>query len=224
MPAPGVRGTGLRSLRRRAGVPVSAIARHVSVREATVYNWEAGRVRIPDTHVPALAVLLGTAPDVLRHRLRAAPPAPPPGPVRPLRRLRRRTGLTQEAVARRIGSSRYRVGAWERGEVPPLWAVRRLAGVYGVPVSRVAAAAGVTAPPLLDPRRWTPGDLPDALATLRAWTGLTQREAARRCGLHPTSLKAWEAGRTVPSARSRRRLEELYGLPDSALLAACPGA
>lgn len=117
-------------------------------------------------------------------------------PVRPLRRLRRRTGLTQEAVARRIGSSRYRVGAWERGEVPPL----------------------------LDPRRWTPGDLPHALATLRAWTGLTQREAARRCGLHPTSLKAWEAGRTVPSARSRRRLEELYGLPDSALLAACPGA
>jgi transcriptional regulator with XRE-family HTH domain len=69
-----------------------------------------------------------------------------------------------------------------------------------VPVSRLAAAAGVTAPPL------------------------TQREAARRCGLHPTSLKAWEAGRTVPSARSRRRLEELYGLPDSALLAACPGA
>jgi transcriptional regulator with XRE-family HTH domain len=203
-------------------VPVSRIADDLGVRAATVYNWEAGRARIPDEHLPRLASVVGTSESRLRQTLRAASAIEQSAPASPLRRLRRRSGLSQEAVARRIGVSRHRVGDWERGTRPPLWAVRALAAVYGVPVSRLARAAEVPAPPLLDRRRWQPGDLPRVLWTLRAWSGLTQREVAARCGVHPTSVRAWEAGRTVPGARSRERLERLYGLAVGELLAAYP--
>lgn len=221
-PARGLRGHGLRALRRRAGVPVRRIARRLGVRTATVYNWEAGRVRIPESHVPALAAILDTEVPALTRQLIAAPATRPRPPVPQLRRLRRRTGLSQEVVARRIGTTRHRLGSWERGEQPPLWAVRRMAVVYGVPVSRVARAAGVGASPLLDVRQWSGGDLAEVLRTLRSWSGLTQRAVAARCGSHPSSVRAWENGRSVPRPRSRERLERLYGLPAGALLAAYP--
>ncbi len=223
-PAVGVRGHGLRSLRQAAGVPVSRIADDLGVRAATVYNWEAGRARIPDHLLPGLASSVGTSELRLRQVLQAAPPVAPVGPVPPLRRLRRRSGLSQEAVARRIGVSRHRIGSWERGARPPLWAVRALAAVYGVPVSRVAQVTGVPAPPFLDRRRWEPGDLPLVLATLRAWSGLTQRQVAAHCGVHPTSVRAWEVGRTLPRARSREHLERIYGLATGELRVAYPDA
>jgi transcriptional regulator with XRE-family HTH domain len=227
-PVTGVRGHGLRPLRWSAGVPVRRIAAALGVPAATVYNWEAGRVRIPEDHLSALASVLGTTVPVMTACLRAAPtPASTPPastPPSPLRRLRRRAGLSQEALARRIGTTRHRVGAWERGERPPLWAVRRMAREYGVPVARLASLAGVPAPPLLDPGRWTAGDLPAVLATMRAWNGLTQAEVAARCGFHPTSVRAWENGRTVPSRRSREQLERVLGLPAGALLRAYPAS
>ena len=221
-PSRGFRGHGLRALRQSAGVPVRRIARRLGIHAATVYNWEAGRVRIPASHVPALASILDTEVPALTRHLIAAPATRPRDPVTQLRRLRRRTGLSQEAVARRIGTTRHRIGAWERGEQPPLWALRRMAVVYGVPVSRLARAARVVASPLLDVRQWSRGDLADALRVLRSWCGLTQRSVAERCGVHPTSVRAWENGRTVPGPRSRERLELLYGLASGALLAAYP--
>lgn len=220
-PVGGLRGHGLRALRRRVGLPAQEVARHLGVPSSTVYNWEAGRVRIPEHHLPALAPLLGVPRPHLGELLRAAAP-PAPAPVPPLRRLRRRTGLSQEAVAHRVGTTRRRLGAWERGEAPPLWAVRRLAGVYGVPVARLAALVGVPAPRLLDPASWRAGDLPGVLATLRGWSGLTQAEVADRCDLHRTTVRGWENGRAVPSDRSRARLERLHNLPDGSLLAAYP--
>ena len=221
-PSQGLRGHGLRALRRGAGVPVRRIARGLGIHTATVYNWEAGRARIPESHVPALASILETEVPALTRQLIAAPVTRPGDPVPQLRRLRRRTGLSQEAVALRVGTTRHRVGTWERGEQPPLWALRRMAVVYGVPVARVARAAGVAASPMLDVRQWSCGDLAEVLRTLRSWSGWTQRYVAARCGSHPSSVRAWENGRTAPGPRSRERLERLYGLPAGALLAAYP--
>ena len=214
------RGDGLRPLRRRAGLDVRTIAAALGVLPSTVYNGEAGRVRIPALHLAGLATLLGVSAAELPALLARRPEEP--APPSQLRRLRRRTGLSQERVAQRIGTTRHRVGAWERGERPPLWAVRRLAREYGVPVAQVARAAGVTPPLLLDVRRWRPGDLPAVLVALREWSGLRQRDVAGRHGWHPTTVRSWESGRARPSATSRVLLEELYGLPAGALQAAYP--
>lgn len=221
-PRTGVRGHGLRPVRQAARVPVSRIADGLGVPAATVYNWESGRARIPDAHLARLASLVGTSEPRLRKALHAARAVEQAAPASPLRRLRRGSGLSQDAVARRIGVSRHRIGAWERGTRPPLWAVRALATVYGVPVSRLAHLTRVAPPPLLDRRRWERGDLPRVLWILRAWSGLTQREVATRCRVHPTSVRAWEAGRAVPSARSRERLESVYGLAPGELRTAYP--
>ena len=222
-PTDNPRGHGLRPLRRAARVPAARIAEAVGVHPASIYNWEAGRARIPAHHVPALAELLSIEAAALLGLLDRWPAAiPPPPPVSELRRLRRRTGLSQAGAAARIGVSRHSLGAWERGARPPLWALRPLACLYGVPVATLARAAGVPAPRLLDRRRWVAGDLADVLVTLRQWAGLGQRELAERCGRSVSSVRGWEHGRGAPRPSSRRRLESLYGLPDGALLIAYP--
>lgn len=219
-----VAGRSLRPLRVAAGVPVQRLAAAAEVHTATVYNWEAGRARIPRTAVPALAGALGVPPEALRRLLRTPLRTPEPPPASPLRRLRQRRGMSQEAVARRVGSTRHTVGSWEGGAPPPLAMLRRLASTYGVTVASVAEAAGVAAPVELDLRRWAPGDLPAVLRTWRAWAGLTQRELADRLGCTSDAVRGWEAGRGVPSARNRQRLEQLHRLPAGALLATYPSS
>lgn len=227
-PSPGspevVRGQALRWLRTRTGVTVQQLARSAEVRPSTVYNWEAGRAGIPLALLPRLAGPLDLDPEGLAGLLRSGPAQTPPPPAYPLRRLRHRTGLSQAQVATRIGHCRKTLGAWERGATPPLVALRLLARVYGVPVSTVARAAGVTPPPLLDPRSWRPGDLAAALTTLRAWSGLTQGELAVRLGCSTPAVRGWEKARTRPTPRLRRQLERLYGLTEGALLTAYPSA
>lgn len=219
----GHRGQGVRALRWRAEVSASAIAAALAVPVSTVYNWEAGRARIPDSHIPALADALGLTPAALVERLRrpAAAIERPGAPPSPLRQLRHRCRLSQARAAAAAGVDRHALGAWERGKaVPPLVAVRRLARTYGVSVATVARAAGVEPPRLLDRGQWRSGDLPAVLRTLRQWAGITQPELAARCSCSTAAVRTWEAGRGAPSARMRARLERAFGLPDGALAAA----
>lgn len=224
---PSVRGHGLRRLRRGAGLTAARIAATVGVPTSSVYNWEAGRARIPLRHLPTLAGLLGLDPTALHRLLHTAPARRDDDRVRSargLRGMRHRAGLSQARVAERIGASRRSVGNWERGAAPPLHAMRRLAALYGVPVSAVAEAVGMSGPRWLDRRTWQPGDLPDVLRVLREWTGLTQREVAARVGCSRDAARGWESGRGTPQGRFRGRLEELYGLPPGTLLVAYPSA
>ena len=77
-----------------------------------------------------------------------------------------------------------------------------MAVVYGVPVARVARAAGVPAPDC-STCSWSPGDLPLVLVALRQWSGLTQLALAEHCGCHTTTVRAWERGRARPANRTR---------------------
>lgn len=216
----GHRGQNLRPLRLRAGVAATAIAAALGVPASTVYNWETGRVRIPEERLATLARTLGLAPADLTVGLASPVLAVhrPASPTSPLRRLRHRSRLSQSRAAVLAGVDRRSLGTWERGEAaPPLFALRRLGHVYGVPVSTVARAAGVTPPRLLDRRHWQPGDLPAVLRTLRLWTGLTQGQLAARCGCSVAAVRGWEAGRAAPSARLLAGLERALGLPAGAL-------
>lgn len=196
--------TFLRDRRVSRSITTADLAEQLGVHPNSVLRWERGD-RLPGPgHITRLARTLaietvevvgffdGVRPPAERivesvrgHGLR---------PLRhsELRRLRRRTGPSQQVVARRIGTGRHSLGAWERGQQPPLVAVRRLATVYGVPVARVARAAGVTPPAQL----------------------------AERCGCSTSAVRVWERGQGEPGPALRHRLEGVYGLPEESLLTA----
>ena len=219
--AASLRTPGLRALRTGAGLSAAQLAAAAGVPPGTVYRWESGATPMPEWCVAVVARALDRDEAAVRSLLSTRPPAAR-AQVHPLRRLRRRTGLSQTAVAERIGASRHSVSAWENGHQPPLGAVRRLAAVYGVPVSAVARAARLEPPPLLDRSRWRPGDLPQVLWTLRQWTGLSQSEVALRLGCSTDAVRGWERGRSTPSPAMRARLEQAHTLPEGALLTAYP--
>ncbi len=223
-PPPGLRGTGLRPLRRRRDLPAQELADALGVPVHTLYNWESGRCRVPHRFLGPLAEALQVTPNRMHLLLATAPEVarPPAAPTaRTLQALRRRRGLTVTASARFVGVSRWSIRAWEdRRTVPPLWAVRRLAGLYGVAAAEVAGVCGVALDLKLHPGTWRPGDLGEVLVTLRAWTGVTQRDVAGRLGAGTATVRAWEAGRCRPRAASLRKLERLFGLPVAALDAA----
>lgn len=224
-PATGLRGTALRPLRRGLGITAQELAGSVGTQVHTLYNWEAGRCRIPGELLEPLADGLRLPPQRLL-RLLAAPVPGAGGPSdsstpRPLEALRRRRGLTVTASARHVGVSRGSITAWEKDRaVPPLWAIRRLATLYGVGVADVVEVCGAARDVKLHPRTWRPGDFGEVLATLRAWTRVTQRDLAERLGVGTATVRSWEAGRCRPRAASLRDLERLFGLPRSALDAA----
>lgn len=57
-----------------------------------------------------------------------------------IRKLRRDAGLSQAELARRIGFSRASVNQWEHGvSQPRMGTVRKLAEVFGVPISTIVA-------------------------------------------------------------------------------------
>jgi len=225
----GTDGRGLRVVRLRHGASVARLAAAAGVPPSTVYNWESGRARIPDRALDLLSRELGTTPQVLSSLLRGArvPARPAVVPRTALQGLRERACLSQSEVAARIGVSRRIVGAWEAATRarPPLWALRRLARVYQVPVRDVARAAGVVAPVALDPGRWPELPLVVVLRTLREWRRLTQADVARHCGRSVAAVRAWEAGRHHPDASSRDALARLYGVSACAFpRAGSPGA
>lgn len=226
-PAPlGVRALGLRSLRREHDTSVRTLAHMLTVREATIYNWESGRARLPLHQIGPLASFWDFDEQQLRLALtapeRAQYPAAPRTRASELRRMRRMAGLSRTEVATFLGLSAHAIARWENGAVPPLYRVRALAELYGRPVAAVAAAAGQAPPPALHPRCWSPGSLPAVLRALRAYSGLTQRDVARRCACSIDAVRDWEHGRKIPRADRRRQLEEAFGLSPEALLPAWP--
>ncbi|VXB74240.1 hypothetical protein AERO9AM_20790 [Aeromicrobium sp. 9AM] len=87
----------------------------------TVYNWEAGRVRIPKARVQAIANCLETSPRVLVAVLVAGPPAgaAPASDDSPLHLARRAAGLSVAGLAAEVGSSACSVRRWELGRCAP---------------------------------------------------------------------------------------------------------
>jgi transcriptional regulator with XRE-family HTH domain len=216
-----VRAPGLRSVRRRRGTPVTRIADLLGVLPATVYNWERTRVALPLCHLEPLADLWGYEVDDLLRALRTTPQTTAHVSRSALWHWRRQSGLSQQQVADVVSVTPRTLRGWERGRRPPLYAVRMLARLYGLPVATVADAVRVEPPTVLI-RSWRPGDLPHVLRTLRTWSGLTQRDLAARCGCKPDTVRGWERGRAVPRRSRLLALERLYRLPSGALLVACP--
>ena len=202
----------------------SEVSLQISVSQHRVYNWEAGRARIPHRFLAPLAEVFSMSTDELEHWLRRGPVRvmPRPGDRNPLRRLRLAAGQSQDQLSRSAGVGLSSLKAWEYGAPPALSAIRGLAQALDLPAQKLALALGLDLPRELVPAAWKPGDLPEVLRVLRLWSRLTQAELASRCGCSAVSVRSWEGGRARPSGRSRERLERLYRLPAGALLWAYP--
>ena len=214
-----------RALRARRGARADDVALALGVPPSTVYNWEQGRAGIPLALLDPLAGWAELEAAVLVQVLARPRPVVTGHPRSALSRARRRRGWSQERLAREVGVSRGLVGEWERGQRrPELFRIRLLARALAQPVSRIAADFDVPAPAILEPRSWSPGDLPEVLRVLRAWSGLRQRDVAERCGCSVEAVRGWERGRSTPRPRLQATLEQLYRLPSASLASAAPPA
>jgi transcriptional regulator with XRE-family HTH domain len=94
-----------------------------------------------------------------------------------LKRRRFDLGLRQKDVAREVGANFKTYENWERGRTEPevrfFPAVIRFLGYDPSPV---------------------PVSLPDRIRAARRRKGISQLELARRLGLDPTTVQAWEGG------------------------------
>jgi transcriptional regulator with XRE-family HTH domain len=120
--------------------------------------------------------------------------------------------MTQREAAAVLGVSASSLGRYEAGRRPvALPLARAMARVYRVPLAPVLAAAGLAPPPLLT-QQWTEAQLPTVLADLRQAAGASMSEVARHTGVSHPTVRRWETGESLPSARALATLELQYRL------------
>jgi transcriptional regulator with XRE-family HTH domain len=207
---------GIRLHRKLIGMTVPQLAAIAAVHPATVTKWESGRRGVPRSLLPVVARALDTPVEALttiaraqEHRLPASAPS--------LKSYRLGARLTRRQVAEATGLPPRVLRGLEEGRGMTLGRLRLLASVYGVPVSRLAACAGASAPTVLGRRPWCRCDLPSLITALRDWGDLSAKGLAARCQVSPSTVSRWERGLVHPSSRSLRRLEQAFGLPTGTL-------
>lgn len=119
-----------------------------------------------------------------------------------LRTARRKAGLSQAALARRIGVKRNNVTRWEGQAVTPrLSTLLALAEALHVQPSVLLT---------LEPER--------TLRRLRLAAGLTQRELGQAAGIPRSSVSALERGlMTKPDVALQQRLAQALGVTTTAI-------
>lgn len=103
-----ISGEDLRAMRAHAGLSQKQLAQRIGAGIATVNQWERGTRPIPAYRRPQLRRALA---DV-------RPPPPESISATDLRAARRRAGLSQAALATRVGASQPALSAWELGRRP----------------------------------------------------------------------------------------------------------
>jgi transcriptional regulator with XRE-family HTH domain len=126
-----------------------------------------------------------------------------------LAHFRRGAGLTQRALAARVGAAPSTFAMWEGGKVPvPRRTASELAKALLVPLDRLAAAP-------------TPQRDPRPLRRLRNGAGMTRPEAAAHLGISIGTLSRYEAGERRVPVTIARRMAVAYGRPAGQLLRLC---
>lgn len=137
-----------------------------------------------------------------------------------IRHIRKERGLTQLALAMRLGVTPQAVGKWERGESEPDLSL----------LIPLAEALRVTPGTLFGAERedwrgcpdFLADGLPESLRRRRRAAGLTQTQLAERLGIRPQTVSKWETGVCAPDIGYCRALCGLYGITPAALLSERP--
>ena len=174
-------------------------------------NWERGRTKPLIRHWPAILKFLDSDPE----------PASEGLPGR-LQAIRRRLGLTQAAVALRLGQDEKQVCRWERGrQAPHRWIAGRidltLRALEGRPTEGPQKA--LTYFDLTRWRRRPPGDgvrihpqtFGERLRFRRLELGLSQSEAGTCLGAGRATVYRWERDACSPPPRFQAVLIQFLG-------------
>ncbi len=127
--SPSVAPAEIKRLRKRLGLTQAELARLVEVSGATVAAWEIGKSNVSRGKRAALAAVEGMARDELDRRLGREPAAeaasPPPSGAEvavsagDVKAIRVKLGLSQRALAKRLGVSVNTVSNWETDRTSP---------------------------------------------------------------------------------------------------------
>jgi len=101
-------GDHIRKRRLDLGLLRKQVAAQIGVDKTTVYNWERNATHPPPRSMAVIVALLGYDPY-----------PPPKSFSERLVRARNLLGLTQKAMARRLGVDPTTLARWERGESGP---------------------------------------------------------------------------------------------------------
>lgn len=130
-------------------------------------------------------------------------------------------GLTQEQLAEKVGVSRTAVRNWEKGRSQPeearssvlaaalecdVASIRTLAKKCGRP--RREHSAAELAIEAENRERAMP------YISRRKALGLTQKELARRTGIHPRTISCMESGKNYPCWETRQKIRRVLGMPE----------
>ena len=135
---------------------------------------------------------------------------------------RKKRGLTQLALAMRLGVSPQAVGKWERGESEPDFPL----------LCPLAKELNVTLETLFGleqregyrPAAFEPKQLRQNLRARRTAAGLTQAELAEKLGLRPQTVSKWETGVCAPDIAYCKELCALYAITPTELFTELPSA
>lgn len=132
------------------------------------------------------------------------------GQSRDLAYLRKQSGLSQNAVADRLGVNQQSVCRWEgRAIALNVRYIRPLSRLYGVPVGVVVDAAAESATTVSTAGR--------VILLLREERGWSREFIAAGLGIREDTVRRWETGYAHPSADSRDALADLFGMDRASL-------
>jgi transcriptional regulator with XRE-family HTH domain len=210
-PRAGSRRT-LTEARTAAGLTISQLARALHLSRPTVSYWEKGVRRPARAHWPRIAAVLGLDEAEVAALFADHPPARLDAvPLPCLASVRRRAGVTQRALAERVGVAPTTLSMWETAGVAVSAALAaRLAAALDTDASRLAAQ-----PPAASVRD------PRPLRHMRREARMSQREAAAHVGIAVGSLARYEAGERRAPVAVARRMAAAYRRPVSEVLSAC---
>lgn len=135
-----------------------------------------------------------------------------------LRRARRNSGLTQNDVAERVGTSTQTLRNWEAGRYePPPKAIREMASLYKVNEDTFVSDLD---PAIAVPRTAAPGFRydrvevdPGKLVGARNAAGLTQAKVAEMTGLSLSAIRRYESGSARPATKTLQAMASIYDRP-----------
>lgn len=211
-------GAHLEASRLHAGLRRRDLAHRLGVSEESVRLWERGSVQPSEDHLVRLIPILA-----IEGSLWQDAPAPPPEEQTELaRRLlqeRQALGLTQAALAGRLGIALDAYGAWEAGDsTPGTEHIALLADHLGLSEERTGelCESGLR----IDFADWpTFGQL---VGARRQALGLTRTNLAATLGIAPRALMTWELGYRRPPAAKVLALADALQVSAQELIEALP--